>query len=1027
MGAVGLLLLAQFVALAVPASAPEKTERQWTPPKLIPPGALGTMMRFAASGGTEAFGEAGWISDVMQDSGGRGPDTANTPKWKAGNWWSYFVAGTLGTWDIIVWNDTDRDGSFLDATQQNLDNGDTFAGVWDLVQKTEDNNIMYKVDPVTDNTFYPVNLTIVYYGNFTWNHDTAKDPNQAQWINEFILDANFNQNGQGTLNDTYYQWQNRKYYQKELATGAYTENTFENYRYSTTNGALPHESWLGGTDGYTFSGSATFDIQQASSDSSGITTFKFPISTSGGWTTDGKAKRTWSWTSSIPGQPASNGFTEYTYNVNTAVGATLESRSVRAGYFSDCYRLDRSGTIQNIATVLAPIRPPQTTTSNIGEKWWYSPMAGFIIDWNGTQPLTGYGFTYNLPPSMKDVNGVQNTDPVVITAYEDQPVSISVNVTDPDLPGGNGYGADAISFYFDATPVADWIPNKVWFDTSVPPNGTAAGVAQAVVSRDALRASEVGQYTIKVKAKDIAGVIISTNITLVVQHTNHAPYAVGKISNIAMDENSTVIVTNWTLDKKFADPDQTSGWTGAAGEKLNYSVSDNGSIMVTIDPKTQVEYGAPVQVTFQTPDYYAPTAPVKMTFKATDPYGKFATTTLNVTVVHKNHKPVKTAKAISGLAVYLKEDATASDRNATQDLKQYFDDPDLQGYPGAAQPLDALKYYVNTLPATAKWLSVKVDETKGTATIVPVANKNGEVTATFKAIDGNNDVVTVDITIVVERVNDAPTIKSHTTSTGSEDSEQTITEEESLTLTAEGDDVDILNDGAASDRQTAITYTWYITNATGEPVKQKGTGKDFNFPPLAAGTRAYTGPYSSANGPFNVTVEVGDGYATATYSWTMNVKDVNRKPKAFIAQPAPGLSVKEGTAIVLDIGAFVDGKGAYDSDETANGSLYVKWTDETGAVLAEGSAASAGVVSFITGTGGKLKAGKSGAAEHTITLVVKDKNGDATGLESDPVTVKISVTPKKKPGTQGQQPGFEAALLLVALVAAVGLSLRRRR
>jgi hypothetical protein len=244
-----------------------------------------------------------------------------------------------------------------------------------------------------------------------------------------------------------------------------------------------------------------------------------------------------------------------------------------------------------------------------------------------------------------------------------------------------------------------------------------------------------------------------------------------------------------------------------------------------------------------------------------------------------------------------------------------------------------------------------------TITFHPAANWNGEKTYWIKATDGQY-TVQYNASVTVQAINDPPHIDTFTPVSPS----MTINEGEQVDFNIVASDIP--NEGET------LVYTWSSNS--------KVVGEN------AASYKFMTD--STSAGKYTIVVSVSDGELKDSHTWSVTVKNVNRKPTALITAPGASDVLKSDTPITFS---------ANGSDPDSD-TLTYQWSIDGTSV---GSGPS--VTTMVA------------AGTHTVKVVVADPNGGS-------VEATTSITVKKVGGsTGGGGAGSSMLYIALAVVAAV--------
>lgn len=666
-----------------------------------------------------------------------------------------------------------------------------------------------------------------------------------------------------------------------------------------------------------------------------LNSLRFPFTPGDSWNVDTNLTDVYQGVKEWPdypqwGAPAYSGSRYDHYEYSVSVAAQNETKVVPAGTF-DCYKLTDSGVDEWGWT--------EGTDSNhgsasYGQTRWWSRLAGITVDTNDTTMLESYAHVANLAPYI-DVIPTQ-------VINEDLPFSMALApfAHDPDIVNDTG---DFLTYNATCTPQ---IPTFEVNDTT--------GNLTVMPTQE-----QVGAHLMTLTVMDTFGLKATRSFNLNVANVNDPPYVASPMANLSVYENVS-FETDIFLNKVFSDPDPSML------DSLSFGVSGNGSVQAIISDTTKV--------TFVSPDLYAPAAPLIITFTARDTGSgnasavMEASTILNLTVIHRDHKPFAVITTDMP-AVTMDEDTTNSDL----DLANYFQDVDI-AYAG-----DSLNYSFS-----GNW-TIAVALIGGKATLSPAHDWNGDQNITFMATDTGGLSASKALGIKVLPVNDAPVILANGTSPWSLSIELNEAQNGTLSeqrFTVNATDVD-------GDK---LTIGWTVTDSSGKKVGEaKGT-------PFVLRT-AYAGDMSSTGSPYTVSVLVTDGKLNASRNWTVTVLNVNRKPAAAISAPADGAKFVQGKAVLLD------GSKSTDPDQ-AQPALAYEWTSSLNGKL---------------GTGAILNLTSLRKGTHNITLTVTDPDGGSSSA-----SIMVSIVAKPAVNGKGFIPGFGPGLLLAAL-AVTGVLIAGKR
>lgn len=345
-----------------------------------------------------------------------------------------------------------------------------------------------------------------------------------------------------------------------------------------------------------------------------------------------------------------------------------------------------------------------------------------------------------------------------------------------------------------------------------------------------------GEETIVFRATDEDSAYIEDDVKVTVKDVNYPPVLVVPMADITMDEDSTHSL--YDLDDVFADSD---------GDTIQYSISGNSAIVVTIDVDNVVTFAPKANWNGQETIY----------FEASDNIGAPVADDLTVTVMPINDPP----ELIGDLEdIEMNEDNAFTTDTALDDIFI-----DVDG--------NLLSYEVEEMPENVD-VTIE-DDTE--VTFTPVADWNGVTTVTIIATDGIADAE-YDVTITVIAVNDAPSIVS-----ADPDTDVAMSEGESKTFQIVAEDADL----------DELYYEWYIGGD-----KQETGQFDTSF--------TYETDSEDA-GLHKVKVKVTDGVLEVIYEWQVTVKNVNNAPQVEIVEPTADVKIKAGKTTLKANVTDIDG------------------------------------------------------------------------------------------------------------------------
>jgi len=429
--------------------------------------------------------------------------------------------------------------------------------------------------------------------------------------------------------------------------------------------------------------------------------------------------------------------------------------------------------------------------------------------------------------------------------------------------------------------------------------------------------------------------------TLTIKPINDAPTVQIKIINITINEDQVNKTNPADLKSVFVDAD---------GDKLIYRVLGADKIPVSIDPvSNQVSLG-PVHAWF---------GEEVITIQAEDPSGEKANVTFKVTVAHVNHPPTG-KNSMTRFTREIPEDLTDSGLNLTT----LFDDPDV-AY-ASDQLRFKLEYPAGYTPPFHMDVAVDGDH----FIITPDPNWTGIEEVPITAYDLAGAKIYVILAISVLNTNDPPII-------------ETVSPPSWIVAMKEGENkLFEVTKPIHGDIDSFLTYTWYLD---GQKLPVIATSTKYTLE--TDFTNKSTKPSA---GNHTLKVVVSDSESNASFTWNINIEDVNRAPTtSAISEPFVGKKFKTGEKVTLRAAGATDPDGD---------KLTYTWKDDsTGQVL---------------GTGDSLIVSFSKAGDHKISLTVTD----AKGMSSAPTSVTFKVV---KPA----QTGISTTMMLAIVVLIVVINI----
>ncbi len=368
---------------------------------------------------------------------------------------------------------------------------------------------------------------------------------------------------------------------------------------------------------------------------------------------------------------------------------------------------------------------------------------------------------------------------------------------------------------------------------------------------------DVGTLTINVTASDGQGGTVTDTFALVIANTNDAPTLANPIADQTATENS---VFNFQFNTNtFADQD--------AGDVLIYTaqLAGGGALpsWLNFDAATRTFSGTPTNSNVGT---------ITISVIASDGHGGTVTDTFDIVVNNVNDAPT-TANPIAD------QTATEGARFNFQFAANTFVDNDAG---------DALTYTAQLAGGGAlpSWLSF--DAATRTFSGTPTNGDVGTITISVIASDGHGGTVTDTFDIVVNNVNDAPTIANSI-------ADQTATEDTGFNFQFAA------NTFVDQDAGDVLTYTAQLAGGGALP----------SWLSFDAATRTFSGtPANGDVGTITISVIASDGHGgTVTDTFTLVIADTNNAPA--LANPIANQMVNEDVPFGFTIPAntFVDTDG----------------------------------------------------------------------------------------------------------------------
>lgn len=432
------------------------------------------------------------------------------------------------------------------------------------------------------------------------------------------------------------------------------------------------------------------------------------------------------------------------------------------------------------------------------------------------------------------------------------------------------------------------------------------------------------------------------NTTFTIKPINDAPRILidfDSYINITEDEKGFSSPTH--LNKVFYDVD---------GDNLLFRASGNNNIPVSINQTTTKMSLGPVSRWFGSED---------ITVTAEDPSGLTVSSNFTVEVIHLNHPPT----GINGITAYT-HNITEDKSDSSLNVETLFDDVDI------SYADDELTYYIDYPLGYAPpfHMAVEIDG-DNFFQIVPDDNFTGNEEVPIFARDKAGAKVMVVVTIHVRNVNDPPEIRS-------------VSPAVSLVQLDEGEKRKFEITEVFDIDEDYIKFKWFVDGEHQLLIPALQSYFEFE-------TDFSVGPGVFSNGTYSLEVWVSDETVNVTWTWTIDVVDVNRKPTGVkITEPVANQKYTEGAKVTLRAGTATDSDGD---------TLTYTWTDSAGTVI---------------GTGSSVLFNAKKTGNQKITLTVSDGKGGATTAS---VTIKVT----EDTGSGGLGGDLMLPLLLVVIIVVV--------
>ena len=427
-------------------------------------------------------------------------------------------------------------------------------------------------------------------------------------------------------------------------------------------------------------------------------------------------------------------------------------------------------------------------------------------------------------------------------------------------------------------------------------------------------------YSVTVDASDGKGGSDAIDVTINVTNVNEAPvFTQGTRATLAVAEN-TAPGTNIGVAFTATDPD--------SGDTLTYSLRRSDKNSFSIDPSTgQLQ-------TRTTLDYETKKSYNDLAVRVTDSGGLIDAiiVTINVTDVNENRAPVFT-------------DGSATTRSVAENTGS---GQDIGSAVSATDPDDdTLTYTVGGADAA----SFSINGTNGQLRTNAALNYESDASysVTVSVSDGNGSSDSIDVTINVTDVNEAPAFKQSSLTRS--------VAENTPSGTSLGNALDVSD----PDRDT-LSYTLGGPDAT-----------SFSFDSTTRRLQTSAALDYETKTSYTVTITVSDTKLTDTINVTINVTNVNEAPSFTDGSTATRI-IAENTASGANIGTAVAATDV-DANTTLTYTLSGTDADSFSIVSTNGQLRTSAALDYETKT------------SYSVTVSVSDSEGS-----TDTIDVTINVT-----------------------------------
>lgn len=505
----------------------------------------------------------------------------------------------------------------------------------------------------------------------------------------------------------------------------------------------------------------------------------------------------------------------YSYQVmaNDNLHINVDRGNSTDGYFVTAYdsnftyvkgadNWDGGGTWDTITIDLTPILSDMTYFVAVEARTAYRPIP--LLQWTDDESFLDYRLSFTSPDHPPQI--ISSFDNLTMNEDEHVRLIMSTHFRDPD--------GDRLNYSLSGA--------AHLFGTYI----CASGELEIFGA-----ANWNGKETAYITADDGRGLRTAQVIFVTVLPLQDSPIVKKGIADIHMLQGGTDESVD--LSAVFLDNDT------AEGDVISYSVQDNGSILVTIQPSGKVRLDCLPSFNGQ----------LTMQLLATDKASNTASCPCNVTVEPVNQPPF-VKKGPPGVRLL-------EDQGIMLDLSQCFGDP--EGDP------------ITLIVSGNIRINVTTSGTNVTFQPMPDASGFTEFIKFTAQDDSGLGEAFVTVNVTVAPVNDAPAIGSFTPA-----GDVVIFENMSQQFSVSASDAE---NGAA------VNHTWFLDGCQ----------------TLVGVTDLFFRTNFSSAGEHNVSIMIDDGELSVTKAWKVTVINVNRVPAdPKMITPRPGESYRQGSSITFE-------------------------------------------------------------------------------------------------------------------------------